>query len=49
MAVKLFPNTVNHIWNLQLRVFVANLIGFVWVVYVARKRRQARDQRGNRQ
>lgn len=33
----------------MLRVFVANLIGFVWVVYVARKRRQARDQRGNRQ
>lgn len=32
-----------------LRVFVTNLIGFVWVVYVARKRRQARDQRGNRQ
>ncbi|XP_069673609.1 peroxisomal membrane protein 2 [Periplaneta americana] len=32
----------------MLRVLVANLIGFVWVVYMAKKRRQARDQKSNK-
>ncbi|KAJ9595985.1 hypothetical protein L9F63_012806, partial [Diploptera punctata] len=32
----------------MLRVLVSNLIGFFWVVYMAKKRRMAREQRGNK-
>ncbi|PSN50233.1 hypothetical protein C0J52_02388 [Blattella germanica] len=32
--------------RLELRVLVSNMVGFFWVVYMARKRRLAREQRG---
>lgn len=44
-------NTVKEIkailmFHLQLRVVFMNLVGFVWSVYIATKRRRATERRG---